>query len=770
LSGENIISSNSISSTSSDPSIELNVTGGAPGNNTLIANTFSNPDTSIHILDNGTDTRYNEWDRTTITTDSERHYNLLSITGSSSQALASFTQLSTGTVFELANSSGNVFTVANNGNVGIGTTSPTAKLTIDSQNLDGAGTAGINQFLTTANSVENALQYGNRYYLDVDGNTATTTIFGSMLRIRDNTTYGNVLRGLEVQTDLGVNTLGENTAISAYARTFGLRAITSADAGGLFEPAAGFFETEGTNQGNAIRALSDTVTTATLLALYHSSSTYEGTGLEMNFGNDVTGSFASSTSLFLDLQNKGVTVFSVTGSGTTTLEDLIVPTGTVQIGTTTDSTNALTVQGGVCITGGSSCPTVAAGALQVDTAGSNAGDDPGDVFDIAERYPASEVVEAAEIVAIDTATTATAMVKRADQGDTLLGIVSTKAAIAFSGGSLTLGPEREATSSAPLVALAGRVPVKVTGEAIAKGDAITISNLPGIGRKATSTDTQTVGIALEAWDPPPAGGETEVGKVLVFVHTAYTKLDTNISGGTIATIDGIEDSSYWSMQEATGKIKYIAPIDMNEFSITNVSAIRQAAGKWSLDENGLLVVKEVVTETITTDTLCFDDVCLTKNEVESLLQNAGVSPADVAGQAAVQMNIPDATSTFDDEDNGSTTTPIATSTPDTIPPTITLIGSSTMEIDEGSTYIELGASASDETDGDVTSNIIITGLPLDTSTPSTATITYEVSDSAGNVTQTVRTVTILPLPEPAPEMSTSTTASTGEVGTSTPSS
>ena len=49
---------------------------------------------------------------------------------------------------------------------------------------------------------------------------------------------------------------------------------------------------------------------------------------------------------------------------------------------------------------------------------------------------------------------------------------------------------------------------------------ITISDTPGVGRKASSSDSQIVGVALENW----AGGVE--GKVLVFVHTAYTRPHT----------------------------------------------------------------------------------------------------------------------------------------------------------------------------------------------------------------------------------------------------
>jgi hypothetical protein len=300
--------------------------------------------------------------------------------------------------------------------------------------------------------------------------------------------------------------------------------------------------------------------------------------------------------------------------------------------------------------------------------------------------------------------------------------------------------------------------VKVTGEAIQKGDAITISDIPGVGRKANTDDAQTVGIALESWN----GSPTDIGKVLVFVHTSYTRLDPRITGGTIAEIDGIEDSSYWQMQESTGRIKYIAPIDMNEFSITNVSAIRQAAGKWSLDENGRLVIDTVDARRVNTEEFCIDGVCVTGTEFRGLLQSAGVAPAILDGTPVVN-DAPATTSTVTDP--ATTTSPVdappagGTTTspdPDTIAPTIALIGSSTIDVVEGSTYTDPGATASDETDGDLTISIDTVGLPIDTTTPATYTVRYSVTDVAGNAASISRSVTVVELMEGIPTTSTTT--------------
>ena len=89
--------------------------------------------------------------------------------------------------------------------------------------------------------------------------------------------------------------------------------------------------------------------------------------------------------------------------------------------------------------------------------------------------------------------------------------------------------------------------------------------------------------------------------------------------------------------------------------------------------------------------------------------------------------------------------PFTQETPcDSIPPVITLIGDSTVELLLDDSYVDAGATALDNVDGDITGNIVTAGLPIDTTTSGTYMITYDVSDAAGNAAiQVTRTVTVL---------------------------
>jgi hypothetical protein len=80
-------------------------------------------------------------------------------------------------------------------------------------------------------------------------------------------------------------------------------------------------------------------------------------------------------------------------------------------------------------------------------------------------------------------------------------------------------------------------------------------------------------------------------------------------------------------------------------------------------------------------------------------------------------------------------------------PTIILIGNATVTVNQGSSYTEQGATASDPQDGDLTAQIGITGA-VNTAVLGSYLITYTVSDTAGNEIATQRVVTVRIAPAP----------------------
>ena len=80
--------------------------------------------------------------------------------------------------------------------------------------------------------------------------------------------------------------------------------------------------------------------------------------------------------------------------------------------------------------------------------------------------------------------------------------------------------------------------------------------------------------------------------------------------------------------------------------------------------------------------------------------------------------------------------------PETVPPVITLIGPSSIDLNVGEAYIEQGATASDNVDGDLTGSIVTSGS-VDTATAGVYIVDYSVSDAAGNSASVSRTVNVI---------------------------
>ncbi len=73
---------------------------------------------------------------------------------------------------------------------------------------------------------------------------------------------------------------------------------------------------------------------------------------------------------------------------------------------------------------------------------------------------------------------------------------------------------------------------------------------------------------------------------------------------------------------------------------------------------------------------------------------------------------------------------------DTTAPVITMLGTTPVTVTQGETYTDAGATASDDVDGDITAKIV-TVNSVDNNTVGTYTVTYNVSDAAGNGAATV---------------------------------
>ena len=86
---------------------------------------------------------------------------------------------------------------------------------------------------------------------------------------------------------------------------------------------------------------------------------------------------------------------------------------------------------------------------------------------------------------------------------------------------------------------------------------------------------------------------------------------------------------------------------------------------------------------------------------------------------------------------------MVTVTADITKPVITLQGDARLTLEVGDTFIDLGATALDALDGDLTDDIKVAGT-VDVGVVGTYVLAYSVSDSSGNTAQVTRTITITP--------------------------
>ena len=240
-------------------------------------------------------------------------------------------------------------------------------------------------------------------------------------------------------------------------------------------------------------------------------------------------------------------------------------------------------------------------------------------IDVAENYPTLDSsIEAGDVVIADTSNSQF-IVKATSSYDTnLLGVISTAP-------GMLLGWDKLSDVVRP-VALAGRVPVKVTAKngAIKIGDYLTASDIPGVAMKATEPG-RVIGTALEDYNPTSAD---EVSKIVVFVSAEWTM------GSLVKEEDIIADQN--SPINASLKANGL-PDQLTLFVANSMNNLGAAL------RSGILTLKQVIADRITTKELCVEDVCVNKDQLKSLLDRNGVSQASLSGGgSAIQggTNVP----------------------------------------------------------------------------------------------------------------------------------
>ncbi|MDD4988903.1 MAG: hypothetical protein PHV42_00555 [Candidatus Pacebacteria bacterium] len=412
----------------------------------------------------------------------------------------------------------------------------------------------------------------------------------------------------------------------------------------------------GANSGN-ITASVFSATSATTPSTFHDVTL--GTGVEgdapAQFGIDANAwtigykssdkSFriASSTNL---IDNVALTVIKggFVGIGTTT------PTQMLTVGGAGNPGNVRIGAGWLCIDDNDTCT----GATTAGVIYSNGADVTG--VDLAENYPTKDdSLEAGEIVSLDLGNSI--FVSRADKSSSapVLGIVSTNPGFKLGG----FGNEKYANDKKVPVALSGRIPVKVNlqGGPISIGDRIALSSVPGIGMKAVPSD-DSVGIALEPFSGSYSSGDDTI---LVF---AENKSGALVSSSTIT--EALAGSAFSqlsdSIKSSFASLGILMTDTVSYFKNLAVEKITAIAG----------VFQSVETYDIRATQLCLSDVCITKTELQELLDKNGITPFTVSPTPTpISTTSPSPTPSTSGGEGGGSPTPTATPTPDAISATPT---------------------------------------------------------------------------------------------------
>jgi hypothetical protein len=121
-------------------------------------------------------------------------------------------------------------------------------------------------------------------------------------------------------------------------------------------------------------------------------------------------------------------------------------------------------------------------------------------------------------------------------------------------------------------------------------------------------------------------------------------------------------------------------------------------------------------------------------DITGNIQIAGLPDTSTPGTYTVTYSVTDV--------GGNTVSVSRTVIVEDVAPTITVTGDNPLSLTVGDTFSDPGASAVDDLDGDISSQITETN-DVDTSVVGTYTVTYSVTDSAGNAVTATRTVTVL---------------------------
>ena len=345
---------------------------------------------------------------------------------------------------------------------------------------------------------------------------------------------------------------------------------------------------------------------------------------------------------------------------------------------------------------------------------------------------------------------------------------------------------------APVITIVGANPVNITvGGVYADAGATALDNVDGVITASTTSnnvDTAVVGIYSVVYSATDAAGNTSTltrtvnvnaadaiapvitilgaNPVTVLVGAVYadagaTALD-NLDGvrsvSSISTVNTAIAGAYTvvysatdtvgNLGTATRTINVVATPDVtapvitivgaNPASVT-VGAVYADAGATATDNvDGNITANITVSNTVNTAAIGTYAV--------TYFVNDGAGNAASTTRTVNVIAAPVIPPTSGGNMDGSEVKPIistpTTSSSDTVSPVITIVGANPASVTVDTNYVDAGATATDNVDGNITSKITVASY-VNTAIVGTYSVIYSVKDNAGNVSSVVRNVTVI---------------------------
>jgi metal-sulfur cluster biosynthetic enzyme len=319
-------------------------------------------------------------------------------------------------------------------------------------------------------------------------------------------------------------------------------------------------------------------------------------------------------------------------------------------------------------------------------------------------------------------------------------------------------------TTAPVITLTGEAEVTIeVGSTYTDAGATAEDNYDGDISDSIvvngEVDTNTVGSYTVTYDVSDANTNEAIQVTRTVIAQDTTAPVITLTGEAEVTI---EVGSTYTDAGATAEDNYDG--DISDSIVVNAEVDTNTVGSYTItydvsDANtneAIQVTRTVIVQDTTAPVITLTGEAEVTIEVGSTYTDAGATAEDnydgdisdsIVVNAEVDTNtVGSYTITYDVSDANTNEAIQVTRTvivQDTTAPVITLTGEAEVTIEVGSTYTDAGATAEDNYDGDISDSIVVNG-EVDTNTVGSYTITYDVSDSSGNLASSIsRTIIVM---------------------------